>query len=64
LGALVKKHIIVNNAVFVNFAYENSEKTSQPFFKIDVSDYAAGFYVLKLKKNQFSEPIVSKIIIQ
>jgi len=63
LGALVKKHI-GNNAVFVNFAYENSEKTSQPFFKIDVSDYAAGFYVLKLKKNQFSEPIVSKIIIQ
>ncbi len=41
-----------------------SEKTSQPFFKIDVSDYAAGLYVLKLKKNQFSEPIVSKIIIQ
>jgi hypothetical protein len=31
LGALVKKHIISNNAVFVNFAYENSEKRSWRF---------------------------------
>jgi adenine-specific DNA-methyltransferase len=31
LGALVKKHIIGNNAVLVNFAYENPEKRSWRF---------------------------------
>ncbi|MCC5921052.1 MAG: N-6 DNA methylase [Cyclobacteriaceae bacterium] len=31
LGALVKKHIIGNNAVLVNFAYQNSEKRSWRF---------------------------------
>lgn len=31
LGALVRKHIIGNNAVFVNFAYENTERRSWRF---------------------------------
>jgi hypothetical protein len=31
LGALVKKHIISNNAVLVNFAYQNPEKRSWRF---------------------------------
>jgi hypothetical protein len=31
LGALVKKHIIGNNAVLVNFAYQNPEKRTWRF---------------------------------
>ncbi len=39
-------------------------KTNLQIFEINTSEFEAGVYVFKLKRNSFSDPIIGKILIQ